>query len=107
MIKKYSINRRTYIGQAIVLGVSSLLMSRAQAQAMLSESDVQAQGLGYTSDASKVDRVAQPKYMPGQTCKQCSFYKGKAADSTGACNLFAGKRVVAIGWCSAFVTKVS
>ncbi len=87
---------------------SALAASRlafGQASAPLSESDPQAQALGYKADAAKVDKVKFPKYAAGQICGNCQLYQGKPTDATGPCALFPNKLVAAKGWCSAWVKK--
>jgi len=78
--------------------------ARAQAQA-LSESDPMAQSLGYKSDASTVDKAKYPKYAPGQSCNNCSFFKGKPDDASATCVIFGTKLVAAKGWCSSYSRK--
>ena len=77
--------RRTFLmgaaGAASALAVSRLTF--AQAGTPLSESDPQAQALGYKTDAMKADRVKFPKYAAGQTCGGCQLYQGKPTDATG------------------------
>jgi hypothetical protein len=69
------------------------------------EKEPQAQSLGYTEDAAKVDRQKFKNYQPGQLCSNCNFFKGKASDAWGPCDIFAGREVSAKGWCSAWVKK--
>jgi hypothetical protein len=71
----------------------------------LSESDPQAQALGYKEDATKVDRKKFASYQPGQLCDNCQQYQGTAKDPRAPCTIFAGKSVNAKGWCSAWVKK--
>ena len=70
--------RRTFlIGAAAA--ASALAASRvtfAQVGTPLSESDPQAQALGYKTDATKADKVKFPKYAAGQTCGSCQLYQG-------------------------------
>lgn len=99
--------RRTFLmgaaGAASALAVSRL--TSAQAGTPLSESDPQAQALGYKTDATKADKVKFPKYAAGQTCSGCQLYQGKPTDATGPCPLFQNKLVASKGWCSAWVKK--
>ncbi|MFZ2294613.1 MAG: high-potential iron-sulfur protein [Polaromonas sp.] len=100
-------NRRTFVIQSVV-GASALAaahLARAQAPAMLQESDAQAVALGYKADATKADKVKYPKYAAGQQCANCALYQGKATDAAGPCPLFAGKQVAGKGWCSAWAKK--
>ena len=99
--------RRTFLmrvaGAAAALAASRLAF--AQVGTPLSESDPQAQALGYKTDATKADKVKFPKYSAGQTCSSCQLYQGKPTDATGPCPLFQNKLVAAKGWCSAWVKK--
>ncbi|APA88076.1 high-potential iron-sulfur protein [Paraburkholderia sprentiae WSM5005] len=85
---------------------SSLALSRAAFAGTvpnaLSESDPQAQAVGYTEDASKVDKARFPNFAAGQSCANCSLFQGKAADAYGGCTLFGTKQVASRGWCSAY-----
>ena len=99
--------RRTFLigaaGAASALAASRFAF--AQAGTPLSESDPQAQALGYKADATKADKAKFPKYAAGQTCSTCQLYQGKPADATGPCPLFQNKLVASKGWCSAWVKK--
>lgn len=90
-------------GAASALAVSGFTF--AQGAAPLSETDPQAQALGYKTDATKADKVKFPKYAAGQMCGNCQLYQGKPSDATGPCALFPNKLVAAKGWCSAWVKK--
>jgi hypothetical protein len=84
---------------------SSLLFSRlafADTANTLSETDPKAQAVGYTENASKVDKAKFPDYAAGQTCANCSLFQGKATDAYGGCTLFGDKQVAARGWCSSY-----
>jgi len=99
--------RRTFLmrvaGAASAVAASRL--SFAQVGTPLSESDPQAQALGYKTDALKADKVRFAKYAAGQTCSSCQLYQGKPTDATGPCPLFQSKLVASKGWCSAWVKK--
>ena len=98
-------NRRVFMLHSIV-GVAALGTAlQAQAQAMVSEADPQAAGLGYKADATKVDKTKQPKYAAGQVCTNCALFQGAANATAGGCPLFAGKQVAGAGWCSAWAKK--
>jgi High potential iron-sulfur protein len=84
-----------------VVGTSSAFAQ----DAMLSEADPQAKGLGYAADASKVDAVKHPRYAAGQACGNCAYFKGSSPDAAGGCALFPGKQVAGKGWCSAHTKK--
>ena len=100
-------NRRTFL--IVVAGAASALAASrfafAQGAAPLSESDPQAQALGYKTDATKADTAKFPKYAAGQMCGNCQLYQGKPTDVTGPCSLFPNKLVASKGWCSAWVKK--
>ncbi|MBB5459748.1 high-potential iron-sulfur protein [Paraburkholderia sp. Cpub6] len=85
---------------------SSLALSRlafaATVPNALSESDPRAQAVGYTEDASKVDKARFPNFAAGQSCANCSLFQGKASDAYGGCTLFGTKQVASRGWCSAY-----
>ncbi len=70
----------------------------------LSLDDPQAKALGYVHDATTVDKAAQPRYEPGQACKNCALFTG-GDQPWGGCGLFVGKSVAAAGWCSAYAPK--
>ena len=98
-------SRRIFLMQVAASGLALSAVSKAQAQAMLAESDPQANALGYKADAAKIDKAKQPKYAAGQMCSNCSLFQGAAGASAGLCPLFAGKQVAAKGWCSAYAKK--
>jgi hypothetical protein len=85
---------------------SSLALSRVAFAATvpnaLSESDPQARAVGYTEDASKVDKAKFPSFAAGQSCANCSLFQGKATDAYGGCTLFGTKQVASRGWCSSY-----
>lgn len=68
------------------------------------ENSAQAKSLGYTSDASKVDKAKYANFVAGSQCSGCQLFQGGAAE-WGPCPLFAGSAVSAKGWCSAFAKK--
>jgi hypothetical protein len=73
----------------------------------LSPSDPTAQALGYTEDASKVDKSKYTAYKAGAKCATCNFFQGKPGDSYGPCQLFPGKAVSASGWCASHSPKAT
>jgi hypothetical protein len=86
-------------------GLASLgLVSTAQAQAMVAETDAQAIALGYKEDTTKVDPAKFPKHKADQLCSNCALYTAKTADA-GACSIFPGKLVAGPGWCNLWVKK--
>jgi hypothetical protein len=100
-------SRRTFLITSLGV-VSTLALSRQAALAdapKLTESDPTAQALGYSADASKVDKAKWAKYVAGQDCGNCSFYQGKPNDAWGACPMFGGKQVSSKAWCSAYSKK--
>ena len=105
-------SRRTFLihsaTAATLAGVTMICHTQARAQAQaqaLSETDPMAQSLGYKSDASTVDKAKYPKYAAGQSCSNCSFFKGKPDDVSAACIIFGTKLVAAKGWCSSYSRK--
>ena len=102
------ISRRSFVvtGAGLISVVAGLpQVATSQTLPNLSESDSQAQALGYREDATKVDKAKYPKYAAGQDCATCQLYLGKAGDARGACPLFAGKSVAAKGWCASWIKK--
>ena len=96
-------SRRRFISLVPALGAATL--ARAQAAPLVDPKDPQAQALGYTADAAKVDKARYPKYAAGQNCAGCALYQGKAGDKAGPCPLYAGKSVLSGAWCSAWVKR--
>jgi hypothetical protein len=70
----------------------------------LSESDPQAQSLGYVHDATTVDTSKYPRYQAGQACSNCALYMGGDAE-WGGCSIFPGRQVKGTGWCSVYAPK--
>jgi hypothetical protein len=100
-------SRRRFMILAASLASSAVLHNESRADApVLSESDPAAQGLGYKTDAARVDKAKFPKYQAGQACANCQLFQGKPGDTTGPCTIYGGKLVNAKGWCSAYVKKV-
>ncbi len=99
-------SRRHFIVMAATIASSSALIGKARAAAVpVSESDPNAQALGYRADAAQVDKAKFAQYQAGQMCGTCQLYQGKAGDPSGPCAIFSGKLVNAKGWCSAYVKK--
>lgn len=71
----------------------------------LDESDPQAQALGYVNDVANVDASAQPRYAPGQACRNCSLFTADEGAQWGPCSIFPGKAVNANAWCSVYAPK--
>jgi hypothetical protein len=102
---KTSTPRRTFLITVAGASSAALLGTQAHAQAMVAETDPQAQGVGYKADATKVDKAKYPKYAAGQLCSNCTLFQGKPTDASGGCALFPGKAVAGKGWCNAYVKK--
>ena len=87
---------------------SVALAARQRARAddePLDESEPGAVDLAYRADASRVDRLKNPSYQPGQRCANCALYAGEPGQAEGGCAVFLGKRVRAAGWCNAWDRK--
>jgi hypothetical protein len=98
-------NRRDFIAQISFFSTAMMAGSAMAAAPMVAETDPAAKGLGYVADATKTDKVKNPKYAAGQVCTNCALYQGKATDAAAGCPLFAGKQVAGKGWCSAYAKK--
>jgi hypothetical protein len=95
---------RTGRRRALAIPLILLPIGALAQQKRVSETEQQAQGLGYKHDASQVDKAKFKNYQPDQICGNCNFFKGKTGD-WGPCDIFAGRDVNAKGWCSAWVKK--
>jgi hypothetical protein len=94
--------RRQFVIGSIGMG-ASLWLARADADAKhLSVSDPAAKAVGYTEDATKVDKAKYSNYAASQTCANCSLFQGKSTDAWGGCTLFDDKQVAGRGWCSSW-----
>jgi hypothetical protein len=80
-------------------------LSQAQSLPPVDENDPAAKALGYSSDATKVDKAKFPKYEAGQSCSNCQLYQGKPGEASGPCSVFPGKSVSAMGWCNAHLKR--
>lgn len=91
---------------AAALGLRAGLSS-AQGKQLppVTDSDPTAKALGYTEDASKVDKSKFPSFKPGSQCANCNFFQGKAGDARGPCQIFPGKSVNSKGWCASHSPK--
>ena len=98
-------NRRQFLILSAAGAATLSLSNLVEAQAMVAETDPQAQALGYKADTTKVDTKKFPKHANEQKCSNCALYQGKAGAAAGGCSLFAGKQVAAAGWCSAWAKK--
>jgi hypothetical protein len=72
----------------------------------ISADDPAARAVGFSLDASKVDRARYPEHLKGQVCRKCVQFKGGPTDPWGPCMVFAGKQVPAGGWCTSFAARV-
>jgi uncharacterized low-complexity protein len=108
MTDSVSINRRRRFIKLAVAGLAGaplagvIVSGAAHAQALVSETDPQAVGLGYKADAAK----ATARKDPQAHCGNCNLYTGKAGAAEGPCAIFPGKLVSAKGFCNAWVKKV-
>jgi hypothetical protein len=106
-------SRRSFLALAGVAAgaLASMRVTSALAQGAgkelphLTESDGAAKALGYTEDATKVDKTKFATYKPGSACAKCNFFQGKAGDAYGPCQIFPGHAVAAKGWCASFSPK--
>ena len=101
-------SRRAFIQIVPLATVAALGLAstaRAADAPKVDEKDPQAAGLGYTTDAARLDKAKFPKYAPGQSCSGCQLYSGKPGDASGGCALVAGKLVAARGWCNAYTKR--
>ncbi|MFP3646007.1 high-potential iron-sulfur protein [Paraburkholderia sp. SIMBA_054] len=99
-------SRRRFMIFTASLASGAMLHNESHADApVLPESDPTALGLGYKTDAARVDKAKFPKYQAGQTCANCQLFQGKPGDAMGPCTIYGGKLVNAKGWCSAYVKK--
>ncbi|MFM1828025.1 MAG: hypothetical protein RL624_266, partial [Bacteroidota bacterium] len=89
--------RRQFLIMSAAGAATLSLSNLTQAQAMVAETDPQAQGLGYKADTTKADTKKFPKHTNDQKCSNCALYQGKAGAAAGGCSLFAGKQVAANG----------
>lgn len=97
-------SRRTFLIGSLGVASSLALSRQGFAATKLEESDPAAKALGYTHDATTVDKAKYAKYNPGEHCGNCQFYGGGTAEF-GPCPLFGGKDVSIHGWCNGYVKK--
>ena len=103
--------RRAIVKNGLIAGAMlpalGLLGNGAAAAGLppLDPSDPTAKALGFVTDATKVDKAANPTYKPGQKCGTCAQFQGKPGDATAGCNIFAGHSVPATGWCKVWAQK--
>ena len=105
------ISRRDLVKSGLIAGAFipaiGLVANTADAAALpaLDPKDPTAQALGFTTDASKVDKASNPTFKPDQKCGTCAQFQGKPGDASGGCNIFAGKSVPSGGWCRVWAQK--
>ena len=109
MTNKFS--RRDVVKGGLIAGAllpaMGLVAERAAAAALppLDPKDPTAQALGFVTDASKVDKTANPTYNASQKCGTCAQFQGKPSDASAGCNIFSGKSVPSGGWCKVWAQK--
>jgi High potential iron-sulfur protein len=97
-------SRRRFITLLPLAGAAT--WAAAQTAAVpLDPKDPQAVALGYTPDATKVDKAKYPAYVAGSACGNCALYQGAANSASGPCPIYAGKLVSSKAWCSAYAKK--
>lgn len=105
------ISRRDIVKSGLIAGALVPAMAwvggSAQAAALppLDPKDPTAQALGFVTDATKVDKAANPTYNASQKCGTCAQFQGKASDATAGCSIFSGKSVPSGGWCKVWAQK--
>jgi hypothetical protein len=94
-------------GAALMVG-SRPMRAQGAAQDLphLDPSDPTAKALGYTEDATKVDKSRFPAFKPAARCANCNFFQGTGGPY-GPCQIFPGKSVSANGWCASHSPKAS
>jgi hypothetical protein len=109
MLKNAKFIRRDFLmcalASAVVIPALRATDARAAGLSPLDPNDSVAQSLGFVPDASKVVANANPTFKPGQQCRACMQYQGKASDSAAGCSIYAGHSVPSRGWCRAFVQR--
>jgi High potential iron-sulfur protein len=71
----------------------------------VTNSEPLAKALGYTDDATKVDKAKFPTFKAGDKCSTCRFFMGTAGQSSGPCQIFSNELVSSTGWCSSYNAK--
>lgn len=92
-------------GSAWAFALLKAGVAPAQTAKQVSAADPLAKALGYTDDATKVDKAKYPTFKPGAKCGTCSFFQGAAGQPNGPCQIFSGQIVNASGWCSSYNAK--
>jgi hypothetical protein len=108
---QHKISRRDWMRSGLLAGalvpVLGLIAedSRAAALTPLDPNDPVAKSLDFMTDASKVNKSAEPTFKAGQHCATCAQFQGKPTDATGGCNIFVGHSVPAGGWCKVWAQR--
>lgn len=99
--------RRIFFKQSLsyASALTALVVTQAQAQTAVLDTDPQAMALGYSENGAKTDAKKYPNYVAGRSCSGCVLFQGKAGDSSGSCAVFGNKLVASKGWCSAWTQK--
>ena len=75
--------RRQFLIMSAAGAATLSLNNLAQAQAMVAETDPQAQALGYKADTTKVDAKKYPKHAAAQRCDNCALWQAKGSAAAG------------------------
>jgi hypothetical protein len=98
--------RRSFIMHTVgIAAVAAVGRPALAAATLVDETDPAAQALGYTADASHVDRAKYPRFNEKQRCGNCQFYQGKPSDTSAQCALFGARQVSGDGWCNAYQSR--
>jgi hypothetical protein len=93
---------RTVAGACAAFAVPATVHA---APSRVEEADETAAALGYRHDTKLVDAQRYPNHSAAQSCANCSFFQGSAADGWAGCAMFGRKHIAATGWCSAWAKK--
>ena len=103
------ISRRDLVAAVLPASAALLLVRSASAQDAplphVDPADPTAVALGYVTDASKVDKAANPTFKDGSMCANCAQIMGNEGDEWRPCNIFPGKAVNSHGWCKVWAPK--
>jgi hypothetical protein len=103
-----NLSRRGFLRQGLGVALATALAplpTKAEPPAQVSESDPQAQALGYHADSAQVDAARFPRHQPSQACAGCALFQGDREASAGPCALFPNRQVATAGWCSAWTPR--
>jgi len=92
---------RTVAGACAAFAAPATLAAPSRVE----ETDETATALGYKHDTKQVDKQRYPKHSATQSCANCSFFQGAAADEWSGCAMFGRKHIAASGWCNAWAKK--